>query len=312
MIKIYKTNEAKNILEELEQLEIDSWINVTKPSNEEIKVLSKTLNIDENYLTKIIDEEEQSRIDIKDNIQTIIIDVPLKIKTKNINITTPLIIMQIRNECILTISIKETDIFQEFINNEVSNFFTGKKSRFTFQIMYKVALKYIKDLKLINKEIDEAENYMKKSTQNSDLLKLMHLRKSLVYFTTSLKSNEIVLDRLRTNDLITLYEEDKDVLESVIIEHKQAIEMTQIYSELLNSTIEAFATIISNNLNGIMKFLAGITIVISIPTMIASFLGMNVPLGVFSTNNNAFIIILLLSIIISIIIAYILKKKNML
>ncbi len=314
MIKMYKTDETNNTLNELSNLEINTWINVINPSSEEIVKLAESLNIDKNYLIKIIDEEEQSRIDIKNDIQTIIIDVPIKVKNKNylMSVTTSLVIMQIRNEYILTISTKETEIFDEFINNNVPTFSTGKKSRFTFQIMYKVALKYIRDLKTINIEINNAENYLKKSTQNKDLLKLMHLRKSLVYFSTSLKSNELVLDRIRMNDLITLYEEDQNVLENVIIENKQAIEMAQIYSGLLNSTIEAFGTIISNNLNSIMKFLAGITIVISIPTMIASFMGMNVPLGVFSSSEGSFLILLIFSLVISLIIAYVLKKKNML
>lgn len=314
MIKIYKTYESENTLKEINNIEIDSWINVINPSQNEITELSKMLEIDETYLIKIIDEEEQSRIDVKEDIQTIIVDIPLPINKKDhiLNVTTPLVLMQVKNKYMVTICTKQTDILDDFIKGDVPQFFTAKKSRFTFQIMYKVALKYIKDLKEISREIDNAENYMKKSMQNSDLLKLMHLRKSLVYFTTSLKSNEIVLDRLRNNDLITIYEEDKDVLENVIVEHMQAIEMAQIYNGLLNSTIEAFGTIISNNLNSVMKFLAGFTIVISIPTMVASFMGMNVPLGVFSNNAFSFLILIIVSLVLSLFVAYILKKKNML
>jgi len=152
MIKIYKNDETDTKIKEIKNIEIDSWINVTKPSNEEIIELSKKLNINEKYLINILDEEEQSRIDVKNDIQTIIIDVPTKIKRKNhsINITNPLIIMQVRNEYIVTICTKENNILDDFINNNIEEFFTGKKSRFTFQLMYKIALIYIKDLKQIN------------------------------------------------------------------------------------------------------------------------------------------------------------------
>ena len=314
MIKIYKTDEESMKLNSLDKIEVDSWINVIEPTTEEVKELSKNLGIEENYLNKIMDEEEQSRIDIKNDIQTIIIDIPLSLPKKNfiVNVTTPLIVIQIKNQYIVTICNKKIDLFDDFLNGKVEEFYTNKKSRFTFQIMYKVALNYIKDLKNINKEIENSENSMRKATQNSDLMKLLNLRKSLIYFQTSLKSNEIVLDRLKDSDLITLYEEDKDILENVLIEHKQAIEMAQIYNGLLNSTIEVFGTIISNNLNNIMKFLAGITIVISIPTMVSSFMGMNVPLGFFANNKASFLLITILSLLLALIVAYILKKKDML
>ena len=314
MIKVYKNEEINTEVKDIKDIEIGSWINVVNPTNEEVIELSNKLNIDDKYLNKLLDEEEQSRIDIKEDTKAIIVDIPTQIKKRNysVSITNPLIIMKVRNEYLVTICTKENDILDDFINGEVENFFTAKKSRFVFQLMYKIALCYIRDLKQINQEINNAEDYMKKSTQNSDLLKLMHLRKSLVYFKTSLNGNQIVLDRIIQNDMIPLYEEDKTILENTIIEYQQAIEMAEIYNGLLNSTIDAFGTIISNNLNGIMKFLAGFTIVISIPTMVASFMGMNVPLGIFSKNEFSFLILVLISVILSLLVAYILKKKNML
>jgi len=314
MIKIYKNNEINTKIIEIKNLEIDSWINVISPTNDEITELSKKLNIDEKYLVKILDEEEQSRIDIKDDIQTIIIDIPTEIKRKDysVNITNPLVIMQVRNEYIVTICTKKNNILDDFINGTVPEFFTGKKSRFIFQIMYKIALTYIKDLKKINSEINKAEDLMQKSTQNKELLNLMHLRKTLVYFKTSLKGNQIVLERIIQKNIIALYEDDKTLLENTIIEYQQAIEMAEIYNGLLNSTIDAFGTIISNNLNSVMKVLAAFTIVISIPTMVASFMGMNIPLGLFSNNEFSFIIIALISLCLALLVAYILRKKNML
>lgn len=315
MIKIYKTNTEENpIIEEKQEIERNCWINVIKPTQEEIELLSKSIGISEMDLAKFLDEEEQARTEVEDNYRLIVLDIPTfeKHTTYNVSVTVPLVILQVNDEYIVTMCTKETDIFNDFIQGKVKNFYTEKKSRFTIQIMLKVASGYIKDLEKINEETNKSEKSLKKSTSNNDLLKLMHLQKSLVYFSTSLRSNDIVLEKLQKTNLIPLYEEDIDVLEDVIIENQQAIEMASIYSSILSSTIEVFGTIISNNLNKIMKFLAGLTIVISIPTIVASFMGMNVPLGMFSDNPLSFFIIFLLSIILSIIAAVILKNKNML
>ena len=315
MIKIYKTNAEENpIIEEKQEIERNCWINVIKPTQEEIELLSKSIGISEMDLAKFLDEEEQARTEVEDNYRLIVLDIPTfeKHTTYNVSVTVPLVILQVNDEYIVTLCTKETDIFNDFIQGKVKNFYTEKKSRFTIQIMLKVASGYIKDLEKINEETNKSEKSLKKSTSNNDLLKLMHLQKSLVYFSTSLRSNDIVLEKLQKTNLIPLYEEDIDVLEDVIIENQQAIEMASIYSSILSSTIEVFGTIISNNLNKIMKFLAGLTIVISIPTIVASFMGMNVPLGMFSDNPLSFFIIFLLSIILSIIAAVILKNKNML
>ena len=194
---------------------------------------------------------------------------------------------------------KETDIFNDLLTGKVKNFSTEKKSRFTMQIMLKVASRYIRDLKNINDETNKSEQSLKKSTNNNDLLKLMHLQKSLVYFSTSLKSNDVALERLQKTNIIPLYEEDIDVLEDVIIENRQAIEMASIYSSILTSTIEVFGTIISNNLNIIMKFLAGFTIVLAIPTIISSFMGMNVPLCIFEKNMFALPLLIVIDFFVS-------------
>ena len=153
---------------------------------------------------------------------------------------------------------------------------------------------------------------MYKSTNNKELIDLLNIEKTLVYFSTSLKANDAVLEKLSKGNVITLYEDDSDLMEDAIIENKQAIEMANIYREILTSMTDTYATIISNNLNDVMKFLAGITIVFSIPTMVASFIGMNVPLGNIGSSKLSFILIILISFILSFIIAIILKKKNML
>jgi len=314
MIKIYKTNKEDGMINETKNIEINSWINIIEPTEQEIQKISNLINIDESRLKSFLDEEEQARTEIEENYNLIVLDIPVyeKNETYLMSITVPLVILQVNNEYIITICTKKTDIFNDFIQGKVKTFFTGKKSRFTIQLMLKVAERYIRDLKIINDEVNKSEKSLRKSTNNNDLLKLMNLQKSLVYFSTSLRSNNLVLEKLQKNILIPLYDEDKDVLEDVIIENKQAIEMATIYSEILSSTINVFGTIISNNLNGIMKFLAGFTIVISIPTMVASFMGMNVPLGFFENNGLSFLILFIVSLILSLFVAYILKKKNML
>ena len=179
------------------------------------------------------------------------------------------------------------------------------------QIFYSNAERYLTILKRLNKETELAESVLKNSMKNKELMKLLNIKKSLVYFTTSLKSNEVVMERTLRGNLIKLYEEDEDILDDAIIENKQAIEMSQIYSNILTGTMDAYASIISNNLNGVMQFLTAITIILAIPTMISSYWGMNVPVPM-QNNPFGFITIVLFSIMIGIIATLWLRKKNML
>lgn len=164
----------------------------------------------------------------------------------------------------------------------------------------------------MNADIEKKEQVLKRSTENKDLIDLLEIEKTLVYFITSLKANDLVLEKLSKANILPLYEGDLDLLEDAIIENKQAIEMSSIYKDILLSITNTYSTIVSNNLNIAMKFLAGVTIVLSIPTMISSFLGMNINLGGISSQDNAFIIVTFLSLATSLIIAYLLKRKNML
>lgn len=314
MIKIYKTNPENGITREVKNIEKNCWVNVIDPTDEEITELSKNIGIEETDIKSFLDEEEQARTEIEDNYSLIVLDIPTveEHKTYQLKATIPLIIIHENKDYIVTMCSKKTNIFNDFMQGKIKNFYTEKKSRFIMQIILKVASEYIRDLKSINKETTQSEHSLKRSTNNNELIKLMNLQKSLVYFSTSLRSNDVVLEKLQKNNLIPLYEEDIDVLEDAIIENKQAIEMASIYSSILTSTIEIFGTIISNNLNTIMKFLAGFTIVISIPTIVASFMGMNVPLGSFETNPYSFIFLVFIAIAISLIAAIILRKKNML
>ena len=225
--------------------------------------------------------------------------------------TYPLGIIITDNNYVITISTKKVSVLDDFKQDKVKNFRTAKKTRFLIQIILKTASSYLRVLKKVNDGIAQKEQVLKKQTQNKDLVDMLEIEKTLVYFITSLKANDLVLEELSKGNILPMYEGDLDLLEDAVIETKQAIEMSGIYKDILTSITNTYTTIVSNNLNIAMKFLAAATIVLSIPTMIASYLGMNIPLGSISDNPNALIIVLILSISLAFLIAFILKKKDM-
>ncbi len=225
--------------------------------------------------------------------------------------TMPIGIIFVRDDYIITVSLKQNDIIQNLTKNKMKNIITYKKSRFLFQIMLINASYYLTYLKQINKETEIAESTLKTSMKNRELLKLLSLEKSLVYFTTSLKSNEVVMEKTLRGKILKLYDEDEDILEDAIIENKQAIEMSGIYRDILNGTMDAYASIISNNLNGVMKFLTSITIILAIPTLISSLWGMNVPVPL-QNHPYGFPILAVVCIVVTSLSILILRKKDLL
>lgn len=318
MIKMYSTNLETNKTEETKEFKKGNWINMIAPTEEEIKKVCTKLKIQEDFLRYPLDYEEKARIDMEEDDNTIlfIIDVPVIEKENNEQVysTMPLGMVVVRDDYFITISLKQNKVIAELEKNKLkNNIITYKKSRMILQIFYKNAELYLKHLKKINKETEIAENVLKTSLKNKELLKMLSLEKSLVYFTTSLKSNEVVMEKTLRGKIIKLYDEDEDILEDSIIENKQAIEMAKIYSDILNGTMDAYASIISNNLNGVMKFLTSITIILAIPTMIASYWGMNVQVPMQFLNTPwAFYAVVAFSVILGIIAMIWLKKKDML
>lgn len=312
MINIYTTD--NNGVNEVNELKKECWINLTNPTIEEIKKVSKETRTDEDLIVKLMDTEELPRIEIGDNATLIVVDTPYVTDTryKHKYNTDPLGIIINNDGYFITISLKKQALLDDFKNNKVKNFDVKEKTKFLIQILLRVAGIYQKELMSINDYINKKEKILYKSTDNKELIDLLNVEKTLVYFSTSLKANDVVLEKLSKGNVVTLYEDDNDLMEDAMIENKQAIEMSNIYREILTSMTDTYATIISNNLNDVMKFLAGITIVFSIPTMVASFIGMNVPLGEMGTSNISFVLIIIFSFVLSIIIALILKKKNML
>ncbi len=318
MLKMYNTNLATNETEEIQEYKKGNWINMIAPTEEEIKKVCEKLKIKEDFIRYSLDYEEKARIDIEDDDNTIlfIIDVPIIEKENNEQVysTMPLGMIVVRDDYFITVSLKQNRVISELEKSKAkNNIITYKKSRMILQIFYKNAELYLKYLKKINKETEIAESVLKSSLKNKELLKMLSLEKSLVYFTTSLKSNEVVMEKTLRGRIIKLYEEDEDILEDAIIENKQAMEMSKIYSDILNGTMDAYASIISNNLNVVMKFLTSITIILAIPTMIASYWGMNVQVPFQNTNSPwPFYTVVIFSVILGIIAMIWLKRKDML
>lgn len=313
MIKMYRTDFETGKFAETKNFERGTWINLVNPSEKEITLVCEKLNITSDFIKYPLDYEEKARIDVEDDMTLFIIDVPYteKGKEEKIYTTMPLGMIIVRDDFFITVSLNKASVLEDFEKNRVKNFFTYKKTRFILQILYANSSSFLSNLKQINKETEIAEYVLQKSMKNKELIKLLNLEKSLVYITTSLRSNELVMEKTLKGRVIKLYEDDEDILDDAIIENKQAIEMSKIYSDILNGTMDAYASIISNNLNSVMKFLTSVTIVLSLPTMIASFWGMNVELP-FSKSPYGFIIIMVISVIIALITSWWLKRRDML
>lgn len=310
MIKIYKS--VKGEVKKRKKIEKGCWINLISPSFEEIDEVVKKTSIDKSLILKLKDEEEVPRIEVEDNSTLIVVDCPfVDEKDRNKYITLPLGII-INNDYIVTISSKNPKVLSMIRHNNIKDIDTSFKSRFIIQILYNNTRHYLKYLRSIDKNIDESEQTLYDSTENKELIKVLEIEKSLVYFINSLRDNYILTEKLSKGNIIPLYEEDKDLLEDAQIENRQGIDMANTYREILSSVSDAYATIISNNLNQAMKVLTSITIIFSVPTVISSFLGMNVPFSDFIISKYSYIVILFLSILLSLLLAYILKKKKLL
>lgn len=312
MIRIFKTEEGT--IHQIEEAETGCWVALTNPTATEVLEVAERYNIDPDDVKAPLDEEERSRIETEANYSLIIVDIPLieERNEKDWYVTIPMGIIM-TEEALITVCLEDTPVLTAFMDGRVRDFHTYMRSRFVLQILYKNASLFLQYLRIIDKKSEVVERELHKSQRNRELIELLELEKSLVYFTTSLRGNEMVLERLMRSEKFKKYPEDQDLLEDVIIENKQAIEMANIYSGILSGTMDAFASVISNNLNIVMKTLATITIVMSIPTMVASFYGMNVnPYGMpFAEHPYGFVIVLGFAALLSGIVALIFSKKNL-
>lgn len=282
MLTIHKTIDGK--MTKLDKVENGCWVNLTYPTEDELATVSKTLGVELDFLRAALDEEETSRIDTEDGQTIIIIDAPSVEQGEAVVYSTIPLGIIVSEKQIITVCLKENAVIRDFQDGLVRNAETQKKTSFILYILLWVAKRYLQYLKQIDKIYNYMERQLYKSQRNKELIQLLDLEKSLVYFNTSLKANEVTLEKILRGRIVTLYEEDHDLLEDVLIEVRQAIEMANIYSSIISGMMDAFASVISNNLNVIMKVLTSLTILLTLPNIIFGFYGMNVvglPLGQF-------------------------------
>ena len=307
MLSIHKTVNGK--MTPLDAVEDGCWVNLVYPSEDELRTVSAILGVEPTFLRAALDEEETSRIDSEDGQTLIIVDTPAmeQDETGVVYSTLPLGII-VTDKYIVTVCLKETSVVRDLQDGMVKDVRTQQRTRFILNILLLVAKRFLKYLKQIDKTYSHMERQLSKSQRNKDLMQLMDLQKSLVYFNTSLKANEVTLEKILRGRIVTLYEEDHDLLEDVLIEIRQAIEMAQIYASIISSMMDSFSSIISNNLNVIMKVLTSITVLLTIPNIVFGFYGMNVRGLPFDQYFWPPIVIALL---IMAVVAVILKKKDL-
>ena len=284
------------------------WVNCIDPTGAESEILIRDFKVDADFLKAALDPEESPHIDSEDGNELIIIDVPVISKEeKDITYQTMPLGIIITKENVITISLKKNMVIEEIASGHFKNINTNLRTQFVLNVVLRTAVKYLQYLKQIDKISDNIERDLRKSMKNKDFMQFLEIEKSLVYFSSSLKANESTLEKVMRGRLVKLHEEDKELLEDVLIEVRQAIEMTTIQINILSNTMEAFASIISNNLNIVMKVLASITLIISIPTVISGFYGMNVNLPFADVSWFPWV----LSLALMLISYFILKKKDM-
>ena len=302
MLRMFSTVDGQG--RQISKPETGSWLALADPTDVELATVSQETGIDLADLRAPLDDEERSRVDVEDDYTMIIVDIPTveERSGRDWYETIPLSII-VTKTMIITVCMQDTPVLHPFMEGTIRGFNTFMRSRFILQILYRNATMYLRYLRIIDRETDKLELRLRHSMQNREILMLLELSKTLVYFNTSLKSNEIVMEKLMTLTRIKQYPEDEDLLEDVITENKQAIEMANIYSGVLANMTDAFASIVSNNLNNVMRIFTMISITLSIPTLIFSMYGMNFQQGMIgmplSDSKWGFLVIVLLACVLA-------------
>ena len=311
MIYIFKTDE-ENRLQTKQEMEKGCWVHLVKPTEAEIQSVIDETGVLPEFVRAALDDEERARIETDEGQTLIVVDTPFREPGADAGVLSTIpVAMIILPKLLLTVCLYENTVLDDFVKGRVRNVETSFKTRTILQMLYRNANRFMYHLRQISKQSREVEEALHLSTENKELIQMMSLQKSLIYFSTALKSNEVVLEKMMRHEQVKNYPEDAEILEDVIIENKQAIEMTDIYSNLLTGTMDAFASIISNNLNIVMRFLAAVTIVISVPTMLASFYGMNITYMPFTDSPYSFLVIVLIALSLGVAAAFWLKRRRM-
>ena len=322
MVECFMTTDDGTATNKIETPQPGCWINVVNPSPDEAAWLEQEVGIAPEFVRSALDEEETSHIDYDEDVnQTlVIVDYPSAEDVEDMQdpsmlqyTTLPISIIFLRNRnIIVTVSLQESPIVQDMTNGRVRQVNTRMRTRFLLQMLLRISQSYLVCLRRIDRLSTKTEQRLYGSKRNEELLQMLSLEKSLVYFSTSLKSAEVTLNKIMQGHMITLYEEDQELMDDVMIEVHQAQEMCNIYSNILSGTMDAYASVISNNLNIVMKVLTVLTIVMAIPNMIFGFWGMNVDLPfAASPLFNTWVFPLVLAVVLCLVCAYIFKRKGL-
>ncbi|RMA45146.1 magnesium transporter CorA family protein [Bifidobacterium sp. wkB344] len=314
MMRVFSTMNGQ--IEQIGKASKGSWICLSAPTDVELANVSQTTGIDLADLRAPLDDEERSRVDVEDEYTMVIVDIPRAEERdgRDYYETIPLSII-VTEDLIVTVCMQDTVLLHPFMDGTIRGFNTFMKSRFILQILYRNATLYLRYLRIIDRESDRLELKLRHSMQNREILMLLELNKTLVYFATSLKSNEIVLEKLTGLERIKRYPDDEDLLGDVITENKQAIEMANIYSSVLSNMTDAFASIVSNNVNNVMRIFTIISISLSVPTLIFSMYGMNFNQGMFGMPFTdkpwGFAVVVILSGLVTALVTWFLTRSRM-
>lgn len=275
MIEYFKSD--ARLLSPLYEFEPGCWVNLVRPTSEEITHVLATTGVEEDFLRAALDPEESSRVELEEDQTLLIVDIPT-LEESNVEQdeskifgTLPMGIIVLPNT-VITVCLQDTTVLRGIAQNKVRDIHTAMRTRFVLQILLRVAGLFLRNLRMIERDFTKIERRLYDSLKNEELIQLLGLSKSLVYFSASLKGNEVTMEKMLRGRILKLYEDDRDLLEDALIEIRQAIEMAGIYSSILAGTMDAYASVVSNNLNIIMKVLTVITIIMTIPNIIFWFL----------------------------------------
>ncbi len=279
MIEYFKSD--ARLLSPLYEFEPGCWVNLVRPTSDEIAHVLATTGVEEDFLRAALDPEESSRVELEEDQTLLIVDIPT-LEESNVEQdeskifgTLPMGIIVLPNT-VITVCLQDTTVLRGIAQNKVRDIHTAMRTRFVLQILLRVAGLFLRNLRMIERDFTKIERRLYDSLKNEELIQLLGLSKSLVYFSASLKGNEVTMEKMLRGRILKLYEDDRDLLEDALIEIRQAIEMAGIYSSILAGTMDAYASVVSNNLNIIMKVLTVITIIMTIPNIIFGFYGMNI------------------------------------
>jgi magnesium transporter len=310
MLTVFKNDGQR--LTQTDIIEEDCWINLCAPTEEELAQVEEQTGVLPEFLRAALDEEERSRVESDEDQTLVLVDIPrVELEGKNyLYSTLPMAVIHLPSY-VITVCLIDSSLIRDVVEGRVKGVQTHKKTRFILQLLYRNSTRYLWYLRQIDHASNRVQAELQRSYRNKELMQMMSLEKSLVYFSTSLMSNEAVLERLVKVSYIKKYPDDEEMLDDVIIENKQAIEMCTIFRDILSGTMDAYASVISNNLNIVMKFLASVTIVISLPTIVSGFFGMNVSGIPFTGNSIGFWVVVAISLSISLAAGFVMWRKKM-